>query len=700
MGYLGRRIGKSQNTGTSADGADGNLGGGIVDLFAREYFAREGNISRVPGAVTSGHVATGGVINDYTDGSTVYRAHIFTSSGTFEVTSVGNIETGVEYLVVGGGGAGGEQHGGGGGAGGLLTNLSGYPLAQAAYPISVGPYTVRIGAGGNAVNDDRAPGSKSEFYPTPVSHPSPTRIRAEGGGGGGSYQPDDAKRAGADGGSGGGGVGLDRPSVAPGGAGENYPGPTQQGFPGGTGPTGGAAPGGAGGGGATAAGTGHPDIPSSPGAGAGVGGAGAQVAIAGPTATTFTGVGAKNPSNNQYQYFAGGGGGGAYQSSGNTGGAGGVGGGGTGANFPDPFPQPNVQARQGLFATGGGGGGSGQGGRPGGSGGSGICIIRYKLAFTTGTAKATGGAISFYGGKTIHVFTGSGTFATTSDWSSANVEYVVVGGGGAGSGGGGGAGAYRTGTTPIGAHPVSTTVTVGAGGVSQLSPGPWQGYITNGTPSSFGSPITSPGGGHGGNTNPHDAGIDGGSGGGGGAYPSSGEAGGTGSGDPFPGTIGSTPTNGWGNDGGSGSYPTPNPNIPGSSSGGGGGAGSAGTPAATYPGSPGLGGGGMQLPTTFRDPKSTIGHSGPTSSPFTGADDSGKYWLAGGGGGGWTGGGGGGGPRPSPYAGAGGGGGNPSITPVDAGNALANSGSGGGGNHNGSYAGHGGSGIVIIAYPT
>ena len=38
MGYLGRRIGKSQNTGRSEDGADGNLGGGILDLFAQGYF--------------------------------------------------------------------------------------------------------------------------------------------------------------------------------------------------------------------------------------------------------------------------------------------------------------------------------------------------------------------------------------------------------------------------------------------------------------------------------------------------------------------------------------------------------------------------------------------------------------------------------------------------------------------------------------
>ena len=44
MGYLGGRIGKTQNTGTGARGENGNLGGGILDLFTQGYFAREDKI--------------------------------------------------------------------------------------------------------------------------------------------------------------------------------------------------------------------------------------------------------------------------------------------------------------------------------------------------------------------------------------------------------------------------------------------------------------------------------------------------------------------------------------------------------------------------------------------------------------------------------------------------------------------------------
>ena len=151
--------------------------------------------------------------------------------------------------------------------------------------------------------------------------------------------------------------------------------------------------------------------------------------------------------------------------------------------------------------------GGGGGGNPGAatsdvSGGSGISAVRYQIGTTAPNAKATGGAISLYNSKWIHTFVHSGTFATGPTWTSATVEYVVIGGGGSGGtrnyhSGAGGAGAYRTGTTPIGAHPVSTTIQVGAGGVVQES-GPAAPVNADGTSSYFGSPITAPGGGGGG----------------------------------------------------------------------------------------------------------------------------------------------------------------------------------------------------------
>ena len=71
---------------------------------------------------------------------------------------------------------------------------------------------------------------------------------------------------------------------------------------------------------------------------------------------------------------------------------------------------------------------------------------------------------------------------------------MVAGGGSGGGqvGGGGGAGGYITGTTPIGAHPVSTTIQVGAGGAALTNTNTMG--IT-GTSSFFGPPLTANGGG-------------------------------------------------------------------------------------------------------------------------------------------------------------------------------------------------------------
>ena len=153
MGYLGRRIGLSQDQGDSNPGAaNGAVGGGLLDLIAHGYFERQGDIYNAPGVPATGLTATGGVVSDYTDGSVVYRAHIFTSTGTFDVTALGTgspTAESVEYLVVGGGGG---SSFGGGGAGGVKSNHPDMPSPRrgSAFPVSTSPgsYTVTIGSGG------------------------------------------------------------------------------------------------------------------------------------------------------------------------------------------------------------------------------------------------------------------------------------------------------------------------------------------------------------------------------------------------------------------------------------------------------------------------------------------------------------------------------------------------------------------------
>ena len=203
----------------------------------------------MPGIVPAGHAATGGVISDYTSGSDVYRAHVFTSSGQFDVTSIGVFGSTVDFLVVGGGGGGGRSYGGGGGAGGFRSSVvaPGGPgtSAESALPISAQTYTVTVGGGGaiQPANGLGNNGSVSTF----------STVTSEGGGGGGAL-PSPIPGNGQPGGSGGGG--CDNPSGRPnpGGTGSRAAGtstskPTQ-GYPGG------AVNGGAGGGGYASAGGG------------------------------------------------------------------------------------------------------------------------------------------------------------------------------------------------------------------------------------------------------------------------------------------------------------------------------------------------------------------------------------------------------------------------------------------------------------
>ena len=259
--------------------------------------------------------ATGGVISEYTSGSDVYRAHIFTSSGIFEVFSPVQIE----YLVVaGGGGGGGEAQSGGGGAGGFRTNLAGHPVKAADYTATIGEYTVTVGGGGvggiqNTTDKAGTRGGNSEFYPTPVSYPSTARVRSVGGGGGVGYagNPVDGNPGGSGGGT------FNRSGSSSGGAGNTPTDPNHpqvQGYKGGDSPT--YVSPHCGGGGGGAGGEGAPDNPSGPFPGAGgvsQGGYGLQALIAGPPASPQP-MGTPGPGSGAAAtgYFAGGGGGGGY----------------------------------------------------------------------------------------------------------------------------------------------------------------------------------------------------------------------------------------------------------------------------------------------------------------------------------------------------------------------------------------------------
>ena len=367
MGYIGRRIGLSQDK-AGPSGADGS-GGGILDLFASGYFQREGNVYNAPGAPTpAGLTATGGntVTSTFAEGGLNYKAHIFTSSGAFNVTALagGTIPNNVEYLVIAGGGGGGSegsQRGGGGGAGGYRTNVPapigpGSHTTSATLAVSIAPYTVTVGGGGAGNSSGQgADGVDSVFG----------SITSSGGGGGGQGSQDSPPaNEGRDGGSGGGGGSTAGPNATePGGATiavttpSPWPGPATQGFAGGQGQhaSGSWAAGGGGGG---AGEVGH--AAQNPNTTSGDGGDGLNNLIAGPSNTD---VGVVNPES-PGRWFAGGGAGMHFGGGLSVGGAGG------GGSTSHPGAGDG-----GTTNTGGGG----ACGNPGGAGGSGIVIVRYRM---------------------------------------------------------------------------------------------------------------------------------------------------------------------------------------------------------------------------------------------------------------------------------------------------------------------------------
>ena len=669
--------------------------------------------------------ASGGIISDYSTPTAVYRSHVFTASGSLVVNS-GSAD--VEYLVIGGGGGGGAGSGaGGGGAGGFRTNMTGHPNAPnnpQKFEAATGSYAIVVGKGGDSShrNPIIATGQKGADSTITVS-PTVTITSLGGGGGGcegtGYYD-------GIPGGSGGGGC----YNNSPGGEG----GPDSQGYDGGTG---GAGPptsdwSGGGGGGAGGAASQGGTAPVGGGGEGSPGGAGLQCEIGGPANNLGM------PGSSGFNWFGGGGGGGSQghpsptavnpagggaAPDGNTYAGGGIG--GRYAITP--------AAGKGRDGTGGGGGGcspstpdqttdnaalTGTGprviGGPGGGapGGYGIVVCRYEISALGGTAKATGGSISYYDGKVIHAFTNPGDFNVTSTIPSA--EVVVIGGGGGGGwgalgdggSGGGGAGAVLIHPAmPFGTGPNAVVIGEGGFGGYANRRGPIHNnkYGDQGESSTFAGLVALGGGyGNGQEGYPGGANSGGGDGGSGG--------GGSGGGSPGPGPGGSTANppaysgaTVYDEGGGTGSG-APADYI----GGGGGGAGQAGSGGSANPTGGwmnGPGGYGIQLPATFQDPYSGLGDPGTYGGGT--APTPGGFWVGGGGGAGRysdT--------QPVGDGGSGGGGQGYGATSSDRDNrpqgndGMRGTGGGGGGANYGntspymeSQAGQGGPGIVLVAYP-
>ena len=173
-----RSTGSQHPTTTEADGH-------LLEYFRQNFGAGGGGTNPSPAFGTpQGITATGGVVNDYTTTpGDVYRAHIFTTSGSLVVSdATSNFGSTIEWLVVAGGGAGGggEYHGGGGGAGGYRTG-TGLPVS--------GPttYPVVIGAGGAAsAANSRGNNGAASVFNAPGSEGT-TKFTSTGGGGGGTH---------------------------------------------------------------------------------------------------------------------------------------------------------------------------------------------------------------------------------------------------------------------------------------------------------------------------------------------------------------------------------------------------------------------------------------------------------------------------------------------------------------------------------
>jgi len=303
--------------------------------------------------------ATGGTIITCGD----YKTHVFTSPGTFCVSSGSGSLATVDYLVVAGGGSGGYFYrGSGGGAGGFrLSNSYGLPAPTMSplsnptgMPVTVQGYPITVGGGGASPTSCTGNNGSNSIFST---------ITSAGGGGTGSCGPTSCR---ANAGGSGGGRTTNTPSGC-GAAGNTPPVSPPQGNPGG-GITYNAPNFGGGGGGAGAAGTDNTQFTPRVAATGGIGSFVSDSFI-GPTAPSY---GESGPVGST-RYFAGGGGAGSYPMPAAV--SGGIGGGGDGGYGCSPyFPSTAGSTNMG----GGGGGQSGPHPSSNSAGGSGIVIIRYK----------------------------------------------------------------------------------------------------------------------------------------------------------------------------------------------------------------------------------------------------------------------------------------------------------------------------------
>lgn len=112
---------------------------------SQNVYVKDGGVWRLVFQKSGPVTATGGSISTPGDG---YKYHVFTSPGSFVVSSAGSPGA-IEYLAIGGGGGGGnggDSTAGGGGAGGLVYNSS-FTVTATTYPFTIGGSGGAAGAG-------------------------------------------------------------------------------------------------------------------------------------------------------------------------------------------------------------------------------------------------------------------------------------------------------------------------------------------------------------------------------------------------------------------------------------------------------------------------------------------------------------------------------------------------------------------------